>query len=179
MIFWGDVVREGPEGLDFSRCEFKCIPSDGMEHMGLADVRKTVRRYFDRATARKKLVIEVATCRSDLVAFLFKIKSDADWAAFMHFVSTPGSPMYGRAMMYVQWIDTPRSLSYAGEGSSSGVQGGYNGADPMEIVPTGVGEDVVQQDQELDVPENPALNKYFMARFDSYEILRIEEDLLG
>ena len=54
LVFYGDVVRDDPAGLDLSRCETVTMVVNEMVNVGFLKVRRRIRENFDSAMRGKK-----------------------------------------------------------------------------------------------------------------------------
>jgi hypothetical protein len=121
-IFYGeDITRDGPEGLDLSRCETKNVIVEGLVSTSFTDVRRRIRAEFGPEIGRKKMVVEAVVCKRVGEGYqwaLRQVKGENSWGSYMRFASTPGAAMYEQPMVYVHFIDgtdEPGSSSAAGE----------------------------------------------------------------
>ena len=121
-VFYGeDITRDGPEGLDMSRCESKNVRVEGLVSTSFMEVRRRIRAEFGPEMARKKMVIEAVVCKRVGEVYrwaLRQVKGDNTWGQYMKFASTPGAAMYEQPMVYVHFVDAsdePGSSSGAGE----------------------------------------------------------------
>ena len=108
-VFYGeDITRDGPTGLDLSRCESKNIIVNDLVNSSFTDVRRRIRAEFERETIRKKMTVEAVVCKRVEGGYhwaLRQLKGDNSWGSYMRFASTPGAAMYEQPMVYVQFVD--------------------------------------------------------------------------
>ena len=170
VFYGGNVIRDGPCGLDLSQYQFKVARIEGLVEISMSDLRRCIRREFDRETARKKLVIEVVTCRShgegssEPLWELHKVTGTVSWAGYMRLVSTPGAAMYGRPMVYVQFVDRDEGCSAALELQLNATEGSH------EIVLAAT-EDNPTNEEEGQIVTNEDAGPFWSARVDLFEVL--------
>lgn len=109
-MFYGDIIRDGPCGLDVSRCTGKIVFVKDMVNKGFMDVTRCIQAEFGPETVGKNMVVEafIIVGRVDGTPArwgLRQVKGDVSWGCYMKFASTPGNSMYGRPMVYVWFVD--------------------------------------------------------------------------
>ena len=58
-VFYGDdILRDGPQGLDLSRCQSQFVTVEGLPQSNFRDVRRRICTLFGPEMARKKMVVE-------------------------------------------------------------------------------------------------------------------------
>ena len=176
VFFCGNVMRDEPCGLDLSQCQYKVVRIEGLEGIGLLELRRCIRREFDRETARNKIIIQAVTCRpmddgsSEPFWDLYKVTGDGAWSGYMEVVSTPGSPLYGRPMVHVQFIERMQAItggevcSIGGDTEAAAIYGG------AELVVARTEDNPMKVD-EGQLVFNDNTNPYWSARVDCFEAI--------
>ena len=160
LVFYGNnVIRDGPWGLDVSRCQHLVVRIERLSEKSLQDVRRCIRREFDRETACKKMIIEIVSCTSqdggssNLYWHVQKVTGPVCWDGYMQFVTTPGHPSYARPMVYVQFVQK-NQLSLI-----STTKGG------AEV------EDNLGEGTERELVINEDAGPFWSARIDCFEVI--------
>ncbi|XBI68599.1 hypothetical protein VPH35_047778 [Triticum aestivum] len=109
LMFYGDIIREGPYGLDVSRCTSKRVFVKDMVNSGFMDVKRCIQAEFGPETVGKNMIVEacVVVGRVDGTPArwgLRQVRGDLSWGSYMRFATTPGNSMYGRPMVYVWFV---------------------------------------------------------------------------
>ena len=120
-MFYGDIVRDGPSGVDVSRCEMTTVVVRDMVNVGYAAVRRCIRSVFGSAMDGKKMTMEafVVDGGNDGTVSrwgLRRVTGEKAWASYMGFASNPNNSMFGQPMVYVEFI----SVTDVAECSSGG-----------------------------------------------------------
>ena len=120
-VFYGDdITRDGPQGLDLSRCQSQYVTVDGMKEISFRDVRRHICTLFGPEMARKKMIVEALICKRFSESYrwaLRPVKVENSWGSYMKIASTPGAAVYEQPMVYVQFVDAvdePGSSTAAG-----------------------------------------------------------------
>uniref|UniRef100_A0ACD5W2T6 Uncharacterized protein n=1 Tax=Avena sativa TaxID=4498 RepID=A0ACD5W2T6_AVESA len=85
-VFYGeDINRDGPSGLDLSRCETKNMIVEELVNVSFTDVRRRIRAEFGLEMTRKKMTVEAVICK--------RVGEDYRWALrqFIDASDEPGS----------------------------------------------------------------------------------------
>uniref|UniRef100_A0ACD5UI08 Uncharacterized protein n=1 Tax=Avena sativa TaxID=4498 RepID=A0ACD5UI08_AVESA len=122
VYFYGeDITRDGPSGLDLSRCETKNVIVKELVNASFMDIRRRIRAEFGPEMARKKMIVQAVVCKrvgEDYRWALRQVKGENSWGLYIKFASTPGAAMYGQLMVYVPFVDAsdiPGSSTTVGE----------------------------------------------------------------
>ncbi|KAM3354779.1 hypothetical protein ACQJBY_025491 [Aegilops geniculata] len=110
LMFYGDIIHDGPSGLDVSRCTGKIIFVKDMVNRGFMDVKRCIQAEFGPETVGKNMVVEafVIVGRVDGTPArwgLRRVNGDLSWGSYMRFASTPGNAMYRKPTVYVWFVD--------------------------------------------------------------------------
>uniref|UniRef100_A0A453GPF5 Uncharacterized protein n=1 Tax=Aegilops tauschii subsp. strangulata TaxID=200361 RepID=A0A453GPF5_AEGTS len=110
LMFYGDIIRDGPFGVDVSRCRSKRVFVKDMVNTGFMDVKRCIQAEFGPETVGKNMVVKafVIVGRVDGTPArwgLRQVNGDLSWGSYMRFATTPGNSMYGRPMVYVRFVD--------------------------------------------------------------------------
>lgn len=117
-MFYGHIVREGPSGVDVSRCGMTTVVVKDMVNVEYAAVRRCIRSVFGSAMNGKKMTLEAFVVEGGNRWVLRRVTGERAWASYMGFASNPNNSMYGQPMVYVEFIsasDVAECSSGAGE----------------------------------------------------------------
>ena len=108
-MFYGHIVREGPSGVDVSRCGMTTVVVKDMVNVEYAVVRRCIQAVFGLAMNGKKMTMEAFMDEGGNRRVLRRVTGERAWASYMGFASNPNNSMYAQPMVYVEFISAQAS----------------------------------------------------------------------
>ena len=92
------------------------VRAEGLDAMNIHELRSCIRREFVTEATTKKVVIEGITCTND-VWVLVKVAGSVVWSQYMQIASQPEAAIYGKPMVYVNFV--PRAPGHLDDAEAS------------------------------------------------------------